>query len=107
MRAQVSATGGGPPVRIALQHCQQVGQNSAVKAGVGLLSEVEQLLTRITARHFSGIDIKEVSRLGPGEQRGHLASDNVIDMQDRTDIHHHGRQRRPVRSQLDLVQPIG
>jgi hypothetical protein len=63
---RIGVISGKAPIRISRQHREELSQHPAIEGGVGLLGEVEQLLTRVSAGHCGGIDVEEVPRFRPG-----------------------------------------
>jgi hypothetical protein len=68
-------------IGVALQHGEEVGQDVPVEAGIGLLGKLTQALAGVATRRDRSVDVEEVARLGSGEERGHLAGDDIVGVQ--------------------------
>ncbi len=82
-----------------------MGEYRSVESQITRGGEIEELLLRETTGGQQGVHVDEIADLGPGEQGFHLASGDVIEMYDRSDLHGDRRMRTEIGGEFHLGGP--
>lgn len=90
------------PIAESTDTGQHLSQNGPVEACVPLSSEFDQPLPRVTGLD-EGVDVDEVTDIGPGEQSFHPAGRHIVPMQHRPPLGRHWRPLEELRNQIDLA----